>query len=66
MVRLLDKPLGVYRPRHPLESDLHRLFREHFDEFRGVYGERYARRIGFWRPVIDKAVGEFLKCGDLR
>jgi ribosomal protein S27E len=66
MVCLPDKPVGVYRPRQALESDLHHLIREHFDEFRNVYHERFARTHGFWRPIFDKAVREFLKCGDLR
>ena len=63
----LRKIGGVYRPRprQPLESDFHRLIREHFDDFRAVYGERYARKFGHWRPVFDKAVHQFLKCGDL-
>jgi len=62
---LLTKPIGVYRPRQPLESDFHRLVREHFDEFRTAYPTHYARKFGFWRPVFDKAVQQFLKCGDL-
>jgi ribosomal protein S27E len=49
-----------------LESDFHRLVREHFGEFRAVYPDRYAGKFGFWRPVFDKAVHEFLTCGDLR
>lgn len=28
--------------------------------------DRYQERYGFWRPVVSKAVQEFLKCGDLR
>jgi hypothetical protein len=65
MVRLLSPATGVYRPRQSLESDFHRLVRQHFDNFRAVYAERYADRIGYWRPVIDKAMGKLLKCGDL-
>ena len=65
MTRLLHPPASVYRPRQPLESDFHRLVREHFDDFRAVYPNRYARQFGFWRPIIDKAVNKFLKCGDL-
>ena len=57
---------GVYRPRQPLESDFHRLVREHFDTFHAIYAERYARKFGHWRPVYDKAVRHFLKCGDLQ
>ena len=63
---LITKPAGVYRPRQRLESDFHRLVRHHWDEFRAVYAERYARKIGHWRPVYDKAARHFLKCGDLR
>jgi len=63
---LIDQSVGVYRPRQPRESDFHRLIREHFDDFRAVYGERYARKFGHWRPVIDKSVRQFLKCGDLQ
>jgi len=66
MVCLLAKPTGVYRPRQHLESDFHRLVREHFDEFRTLYPERHARKFGFWRPVFDKAIHHFLKCGDLQ
>jgi len=65
MVRLLNHPAGVYRPRQPIESDFHRLVREHFDDFRALYPGRYARQFGFWRPVIDKAINAFIKCGDL-
>ncbi|MFP4053484.1 MAG: transposase zinc-binding domain-containing protein, partial [Phycisphaerae bacterium] len=60
------KSATVYRPRQPLESDFHRLVREHFDTFHAVYAERYARKFGHWRPVYDKAVRYFLKCGDLQ
>ena len=65
MVCLLNRPAAVYQPRQPLESDFHRLVREHFDQFRAAYPKRYARTHGYWRPVFDKAVREFLKCGDL-
>ena len=63
---LITKPAGVYRPRQPLESDLHRLVRQQWDEFRTVYAESYSRKIGHWRPVYQKAVRHFLKCGDLK
>ena len=66
MACLLDQSVNVYRPRHGLESDFHRLVRQHVDEFRAVYPDRYARKYGHWRPVFDKAVRRFLKCGDLQ
>ncbi|NBB95964.1 MAG: IS91 family transposase [Planctomycetes bacterium] len=66
MACLISKSTGVYRPRQPLESDFHRLVRQHWDEFRAVYADRYTRKIGHWRPVYDKAARHFLKCGDLK
>jgi len=63
---LLNQSVGLYRPRLGLESDFHRLVREHVDEFRAVYPDRYARKYGHWRPVFDKAVRRFLKCGDIQ
>ncbi len=69
MIRLLNPSppaTTIYRPRQPLESDFHRLIRERFDDFREVYGERYARQFGYWRPVIDKTVHKFMQCGDPR
>ena len=66
MVRLPSPCATDYRPRQPLESDFHRLIRQHFDDFRAVYPHRYASKFGFWRSIIDKAVAAFLKCGDLQ
>ncbi len=66
MACLLDQSVGVYRPRHGIDSDFHRLVGEHFDEFRAVYANRYARKYGHWRAVFDKTVRRFLKCGDLQ
>ncbi|MBA3270664.1 MAG: transposase zinc-binding domain-containing protein, partial [Acidobacteria bacterium] len=63
MIRLPIPSATVYRPRQPLESDFHRLVREHFDHLRAA--QRYARQFGFWRSAIEKAVNKFLKCGDL-
>ncbi|NLX21932.1 MAG: hypothetical protein GXY55_09730 [Phycisphaerae bacterium] len=57
---LIDKPVGIYRPPPPAESDFHRLVRDHFDDFRAAYPERYARRFGHWPPVFDPAVRKFL------
>jgi len=38
---------------------------QHFPTFQQVYDERYEAKYGFWRPVIDRSVTAFLKCGDL-
>ncbi len=39
---------------------------EHFDSFQQVYDERFAAKYGYWRPVIQRSVEAFLKCGDLQ
>ncbi len=59
------KPLPLYQPRDPQASDLWRLLDGHFETFREVYSERFQAKYGFWRPVIDRSVAAFLKCGDL-
>ena len=58
-------PLPLYRPRDPQASGLWRLMDEHFDTFQQVYAERFAAKYGFWRPVVERSVAAFLKCGDL-
>jgi len=60
------KPLALYRPRDPQASDLWRLMDEHFDTFQQVYDERFAAKYGYWRPVVERSVAAFLKCGDLQ
>ena len=62
MIRLRSSPISVYRPRQPLESDFHRLVRDHFYDFRDVYGAGYARQYGYWRPILDKTVEKFMRC----
>ena len=59
------EPLALYRPRDPRESALWRLMDQHFPTFQQIYDERYQAKYGFWRPVIDRSVTAFLKCGDL-
>jgi ribosomal protein S27E len=60
------KPLPLYRPRDPRASDLWRLIDEHFATFQQVYDQRFQAKYGFWRPVIQRSVAAFLKCGDLQ
>ncbi len=66
MVVPCSDPLPVYQPRDPQASDLWQLLDQHFDSFRQVYDHRYQLKYGFWRPVIDRSVAAFLKCGDLQ
>ena len=60
------KPPVLYRPRDPQASDLWRLIDQHFNAFKQVYDERYQGKYGFWRPVIERSVAAYLKCGDLQ
>ncbi len=66
-------PLPLYRPRDPQASDLWRLVDRHFDTFQRVYlpagrqagDERFQAKYGYWRPIIERSVTAFLRCGDL-
>ncbi len=60
------EPLPLYRPRDPHASDLWRLMDQHFETFRRVYDERFQAKYGFWRPLIERSVAAFLRCGDLQ
>ena len=42
------------------------LIEEHYDEFERVYPDRFQRKYGFWRPVVRRAVNDYLDCGDPR
>ena len=59
------EPLSLYRPRDPRASGLWQVIDRHFPSFQQLYDERFAGRYGFWRPVIERSVAAFLKCGDL-
>lgn len=47
-------------------SDLWRLLDGHFDAFREVYTDRFQAKYGYWRPIVERSVAAFLKCGDLQ
>jgi hypothetical protein len=59
------EPLPLYRPRDPRASDLWQVIDGHFASFRQVYDGRFAAKYGFWRPIVERSVTAFLKCGDL-
>ncbi|MFV1967669.1 MAG: transposase zinc-binding domain-containing protein [Pirellulaceae bacterium] len=62
------KPPTLYRPRDPQASDLWRLMDPFFETFQQVYDARFQAKYGYcyWRPVIERSVQAFLKCGDLQ
>ena len=53
----------VYRPRRPRESPLYRLVEQHFEELLRVWPARFVRQHGALRPVVERVLREFLKCG---
>jgi hypothetical protein len=53
----------VYRPRRPRESPLFRLVEQHVEEFLRVYPQRFAKPHGPPRPVVERVLRSFLKCG---
>ncbi len=64
--RRTTTPAGVYRPRTPRASPLYRLIEDYFQEFTTVYDDRFARRWGYWRPVVAQVVEKYLACGILK
>jgi hypothetical protein len=53
----------VYRPRRPRESPLFRLVEQHLEELLRVWPTRFQRQHGPLRPVVERVLREFLKCG---
>ncbi len=53
----------VYRPRRPRESPLYQLVERHLEELLRVWPERFARRHGPLRAVVERVLRGFLKCG---
>jgi len=53
----------VYRPRRARESPLFRLVAQHLEELLRVWPERFARRHGPLRAVVERVLREFLECG---
>jgi hypothetical protein len=53
----------VYRPRRARESPLFRLVEQHLEEFLRVYPERFAKNHGPLRPVVERVLRGFMRCG---
>ena len=53
----------VYKPRRPRESPLFRLVEQHLEELLRVWPTRFVRQHGSLRPVVERVLREFLKCG---
>jgi hypothetical protein len=55
----------IYRPRNPKDTSLYRIVESFFPRLKEEYEEKYERQYGPWRAVVDKVVGEYLRCEDL-
>ncbi|HEY2942842.1 MAG TPA: hypothetical protein VGN09_10470, partial [Vicinamibacteria bacterium] len=53
----------VYRPRRARESRLFRLVEQHLEEFLRVHPERFAKTHGPLRPVVERVLRAFMRCG---
>ena len=57
---------GVYCPRHPERSVLHRVLSHHFERFLTEYEGRFEQEYGYFRPVVKEVVEKYLDCGNPR
>ena len=55
----------IYHPREPTDSTLWKILHNHYEDFKAGYDEYYEKQYGFFRPVVDEVVEEYLRCGDL-
>ena len=55
----------LYHPRGPTDSPLWEIRHNHYPEFKSGYDEHCEKQYGFFRPVADEVVEEYLRCGDL-
>jgi len=53
-------PYGV---RNPRATPLYQLVEFHFVEVKGHWEERFERRYGYWRGLVDEQVRRYLDCG---
>jgi hypothetical protein len=53
----------VYRPRRPRDSPLFQLVERHLEELLRLWPSRFARPHGPLRPVVERVLREFVRCG---
>jgi Transposase zinc-binding domain len=53
----------IYKPRRARESPLYRLVEQHLDALLRAWPTRFVRQHGPLRPVVERVLREFLKCG---
>ncbi len=57
--------MPVYHPREPSNSPLWKILHDHYEDFKAGYDKHCEKQYGFFRPVVDEVVEEYLRCGDL-
>lgn len=57
---------NVYHPRNPESSPLWGMLNDHYERFKQSYEERFEKNNGFFRPIVEESVYEYLRCGDLK
>ena len=55
----------LYRPRRPRDSQYYQCVEDHFERFEQVYGSRFEKRYGFFRPYVKQVIYRYLDCGIL-
>ena len=53
----------IYKPRRARESPLFRLVEQHLEELLRVWPTRFARHHGTLRPVVERVLRGFMRCG---
>jgi hypothetical protein len=55
---------GIYSQRHPEHTVFYRVFFYHFERFLLEYEDRFEKKYGYFRPVIQDVVEKYLDCGN--
>ena len=64
-LRQAGEPRYRAGPRRPKESPLWQCLCAHFYDFIQAYPEKYEKKYGFLKPVVEDVVNNYLDCGDL-
>ncbi len=56
----------LYHPKQPALSPLWRILNNHYEIYEQMYDKKFKNKYGFFRPVINEVVYEYLRCGDLK
>lgn len=54
----------VYQQRHPERTVLYQVLFHYFEQFLQEYENRFERRYGYLRPIVQEVVEKYLDCGN--